>query len=75
MADDYVAELMAIIRVRFPDAEFQARRIGPKDYQLIVYGGYDIFAVLDLISERRTDILLEAGIHIVVLPLGRRAVS
>ncbi len=72
-AEDYVQELQQIILGQFPEAEFKVHRLGRKDYRLLVYGDFgDSFDVIDLISERRTDILVDAGIHIVVLPLGPR---
>jgi len=72
-AKDYAEELKELIRRGFPDAEFEFRKTGYKDYDLDVYGDFeDMIPVERLIGDRPTDILLESGIHIHVLPLGRR---
>lgn len=64
---------MELIRRGFPKAEFELHRRGVKEYDLDVYGDFeDSLPVEELISDRPTDILLESGIHIHVLPLGRR---
>jgi len=72
-ADSYIDELEHVILRRFPDAEFEVRRRDPYEYDLLVYGNFDDMTdVHDVIKDRPTDILLESGIHIRVLPLGRR---
>jgi len=72
-ADEYVDELKSIIRARFPEAEFDFYKRPRREFDLHVYGDFDeMFDVLDLTAERTTDILVESGIHIHVLPLGRR---
>jgi hypothetical protein len=72
-AEDYAEELKALIRRGFPDAEFEFYKRAPKEYDLDVYGDFgDMRSVDKLIRDRPTDILLESGIHIHVLPLGRR---
>jgi hypothetical protein len=72
-ADDYADELKELIRRGFPDAEFNLQRRGAKEYDLDVYGDFeDTMPVEKLISDRPTNILLESGIHIHVIPLGRR---
>jgi hypothetical protein len=72
-ADEYVDELKSIIRARFPEAEFDFYKRPRRECDLHVYGDFDeMFDVLDLTAERTTDILVESGIHIHVLPLGRR---
>jgi hypothetical protein len=72
-ADDYAEELKGLIRRGFPDAKFVFHKRASKEYDLDVYGDFeDMMSVDELISDRPTDILLESGIHIHVLPLGRR---
>jgi hypothetical protein len=72
-AKDYADELSALIRRGFPEAEFELYRRGAGEYDLDVYGEFeDSLPVERLIGDRPTDILLESGIHIHVLPLGRR---
>jgi hypothetical protein len=72
-AQEYAEELKSIIRARFPDAEFELHKRPRREYDLHVYGKFKgIFDVLRLTSERTTDILVDSGIHIHVLPLGRR---
>ncbi len=72
-AEDYAQELKELIRRGFPDAEFEFYKRSPKEYDLDVYGDFeDMMSVERLILDRPTDILLESGIHIHVLPLGRR---
>ena len=73
LADEYAEELKDLIRRGFPDAEFEFHRRSSKEYDLDVYGDFeDGIPVERLILDRPTDILLESGIHIHVLPLGRR---
>lgn len=72
-ADEYAEELKDLIRRGFPNAEFEFHRRSSKEYDLDVYGDFeDSIPVEKLISDRPTHILLESGIHIHVLPLGRR---
>jgi hypothetical protein len=72
-AEDYAEELKQLIRRGFPDAEFEFYKRAPKEYDLDVYGDFEsMMSIERLISDRPTDILLESGIHIHVLPLGRR---
>lgn len=71
--DEYVDELKSIIRTRFPKAEFDFYKRPRREYDLHVYEDIeDMFDVLDLTAVRTTDILVDSGIHIHVLPLGRR---
>jgi len=75
-AEDYAEELKSIIRARFPEAEFEFYKRPRREYDLHVYGGFEeMFDVLDLTAERTTDILVDSGIHIHVLPLCRRSNS
>jgi len=71
-AEEYIEEVKELIRARFPGAEFSVVRRDPKEYWLEVLADFDdMFDVLDVTSERTTDILVETGILIAVLPLGR----
>ena len=68
--EDYVQEIEGIIRTKFPDAEFEAVRRGRKEVMLYVEGRFkNMFDVLDLVAERTTDILIETGIEINLVPL------
>jgi len=70
---EYADELKDMIRAKFPNAEFTLHRMGAGEYNLIVNEDLDdMFDVLRRTSQRVTDILVESGIHIHVLPLGRR---
>jgi hypothetical protein len=72
-AEAYAEELKQLIRRGFPDAEFEFHKRASKEYDLDVYGDFnEMWPIFRLISDRPTDILLESGIHIHVLPLGRR---
>jgi len=72
-AEEYAEELKSIIRARFPEAEFEFYKRPRREYDLHVYGEFKgIFDILRLTSERTTDILVDSGIHIHVLPLGRK---
>jgi len=73
LADEYAEELKELIRRGFPDADFELHRRSSKEYDLDVYGDFeDGLEGDELISDRPTDILLESGIHIHVLALGRK---
>ena len=73
----FIDELQALVRARFPDAEFEVEKVEPKEeYYIHVYGDFeDTYDVLDLTSDRATDILVDHDIFIHVLPLGRRISS
>ena len=71
--DDYAQQLERIILEYLPDAEFELHRARAKEYDLLVKNKSldDLFDVLPISSKRVEDILVESGIHIHVLPLGR----
>ena len=71
--EDYADELKRIIREQAPDAEFELHRARAKEYDLVIRNKTfdDLFDTLPVTAERATDILVESGIHIHVLPLGR----
>ena len=72
-AREYAEELKSIIRTRFPEAEFEFYKRPGREYDLFVHADFEeLFDVLDLTAVRTTDILVHSGIHIHVLPLGRR---
>ncbi|TMB69813.1 MAG: hypothetical protein E6J43_03560 [Chloroflexi bacterium] len=70
---EYAEDLMQLVRSHFLDAEFELQRARAKDYALVVKNTNldDLFDLLPLTAERTTDILVESGIHIHVLPEGR----
>jgi hypothetical protein len=72
-AQEYAEELKRLVRSEFPDADFELHRARAKDYDLIVKNKSldDMFDLLPITAERTTDILVESGIHIHVLPEGR----
>jgi len=75
-AAEFIDELKGLARSRFPEAEFEVNRIGPKEYNIRVYGDFEnAYDVLDLTSGRATDILVDHDIFIHVLPLGQRTSS
>lgn len=68
---DYLEEIKALIRGRFPDAELVVHHAGPKEYRIDVFADFESgFDVLRLTSERVTDILTDTGIYIGVSPIG-----
>ncbi len=71
-AEDYVQEIKSIVQQRFPDAEFNVHRLKRDEYRIEVIADVeDAFDILDLTSERSTDILVDTGIWIVVTPIRR----
>ncbi len=73
-ATEYAEDLKRIILNHLPDALFELRRARAREYDLLVTNKTldDLFDVLPMTAERTTDILVESGVHIHVLPLGRR---
>lgn len=70
--DEYVDEIKRMIASRFPGLEFEVQRRGPDEVDLEVYGDLESsWDVLMVCSPRVEDILVETGIWIHVLPLGR----
>lgn len=69
----HIAEIEHLILERFPGAEFEVYRDGPKDYRIHVYGTTDyLFDVLDLTSDKVMDVLEEEDMYIHVSPLGKK---
>jgi hypothetical protein len=70
-AEEYAEEIKALVRTRFPEAEFEFYKRPGREYDLYVLIDFDdLFDILDLTSPRTTDILIDTGMHIHVLPLG-----
>lgn len=73
----YVEEIQGMIRARFPDATFAV--YGGEDppgiYIDVVADVDDEYDILDLVSDRQVDILLENGRGLYVVPLRRAAVE
>ena len=71
---EYADDLEQLVLEHFPDAEFELHRSRAKDYDLVVKNKSldDMFDLLPVTAERTTDILVESGIHIHVLPEGRK---
>ena len=73
-AHAYADDLKSVVLSQLPDAQFELHRARAREYDLVITNKSldDMFDVLPLTAERTTDILVESGIHIHVLPLGRR---
>lgn len=71
-AEDFIEELKATILAKFPDSELTVYKKDRKNYRIDVVGSFDdMFDVLDLTSDRVTDILIDHDIYIGVTPLPR----
>lgn len=69
-AEDYVTELKELVRSRFPDARFRLYKVGNKEYRLHAIAKFkSLFDILDLTSERTTDILVDSGVYVGVTPM------
>jgi len=73
-AQEYADDLRSIVLRHLPDAQFELHRARAKEYDLVITNKSldDMFDVLPITSQRVEDILVDSGIHIHVLPLGRR---
>ena len=72
LPDDYIEDIKDRVRHRFPDAEFRVHQLKPLEYRIDVIADFeDSFDILDLTSERESDILVDTGIWIVTLPIRR----
>ena len=72
LARGFIEEIKDTIRQRYPDAEFTVYKKDRKNYRIDVVGSFDdMFDVLELISRRRTDMLVDHDIYIGVTPLPR----
>jgi hypothetical protein len=73
---EYVEEIIALIRERFPDAELVVHHAGPKEYRIDVFADFESgFDVLRVTSERVTDILTDTGIYVGVSPVGSKTTA
>ena len=73
-AHEYADDLKSIVLSHLPDAQFELHRARAKEYDLVITNKSldDMYDVLPITSQRVEDILVDSGIHIHVLPLGRR---
>lgn len=69
-----VIEIQQIILARFPGCDFEVVEFGPRDYRMIVHGGFEDAVDIDEVLDGCTsDILVDDDIWIVVLPQVREA--
>lgn len=66
---EYVEELKAMISSAYPDLRLVVQERSPTDYTIEIYGDESVWEAHQLISERRTEIVDDHGVWIVVLPL------
>ena len=70
--EDYVDEIKALTKRRYPDAELRVREIRPREFQIDVIGDFeDSYKVSKLTAGRRTDILVDYDVWIIVMPIRR----
>ena len=71
-AEGLIEEIKQLVLGRFPDAEFEVRRVDGKNYRIEVIADFEnMFDILDLTSDRATDILVDHDIYIGVTPTPR----
>lgn len=69
-AENYVKELQALVLDRFPDARFRLFKVADNEYRLHAIADFkSLFDILDLTSDRTTDILVDSGIYVGVTPI------
>lgn len=72
-ADEYLDEIKGMILAKYPDAEFDVIRRRRNEITVdVLTDGDDMLEIVYLVADRTTDILVESGVHIVVVPLRRR---
>jgi hypothetical protein len=72
-ADEYLDEIKGMILARYSDAEFDVIRRRRHEITVdVLTDGDNGLEIVELVGDRTTDILLESGLHIVVVPLNRR---
>jgi len=70
--DDYLLEIQKAIHKKYPDAEFRVVRRRRNEVTMDVIGDFNnAYDVSKLVADRTTDILVETGIFIVVVPVQR----
>ncbi len=74
--EEFVEELKGVVLRRFPDAQFRVFRKNGKEYRIHAIAEFDsMFDVLDLTADRTTDILVDHGIYVGVLPIKRSEID
>jgi len=72
-SQEYYDEIRQMILAKLPDAEFDIIRRRRNEITVDVTSNVgDMLDVIDLVAERTTEILIESGVHIVVVPMGSR---
>ena len=72
-ADEYLDEVKGMILARYPDAEFDVIRRRRHEITVdVLTDGDNGLEIVELVGDRTTDILLESGLLIVVVPLSKR---
>ncbi|HEY5640251.1 MAG TPA: hypothetical protein VIW01_09380, partial [Dehalococcoidia bacterium] len=72
-ARGFIDEIKGRLIGAFPDCEFQLIERSPKDYRLVVRGGFrDNVDIQDVVDGRTSDILVDHDIWIVILAEGKR---
>ena len=74
-ARELIRDIEERILGKFPEAEFEIIELGASNYRLSVWGDFeDYLDLMPLLNQppSKTDILIDHGIRIVVLALGRR---
>jgi uncharacterized protein (UPF0332 family) len=68
-----IQEIEETILSRFPDSTFEVHERTPKDYRMVVRGGFeDLLDIQDVLDGRTSDILVDDDIWIVVLAESNR---
>jgi len=71
-ADEYLDQVKSMILKKYPDAEFTIVRRRNEITVDVLTDGDHTLEIVYLVADRTTDILVESGVHIVVVPLRRR---
>ena len=70
---ELVAEFCQTLHARFPDSEFDFYEgEDPQGVYIDVHTSAELWDIIDTASERTTDILLDEGYYIGVVPLAKR---
>ena len=72
-ADEYLEEIKSLVLAKYRDAEFTIVRRRRNEITVdVATDDDDAWDLTGLQAERATDILIESGIHIVLVPVPRR---